>query len=139
MILTFCRSYFPRLPLKIITYRSFRYFETKNFLYELENKLHTRECNGGIKYYDLTNIFQSTLDSRAPLKQKQMTGNHAPFMTKELSKAIMTRFTIRNKYNKWPCRENSLALKQIKNRCTNLKETAKKPYFAKSTENQPFN
>ena len=60
-------------------------------------------------------------------------------MTKELSKAIMTRFTIRNKYNKWPCRENFLDLKQIKNRFTNIKETAKKPYFAKSTENQPFN
>ena len=50
MILTFFRSYFSKLPPKNITYRSFRYFETKYFLCELENKLRTKECNGGVKY-----------------------------------------------------------------------------------------
>ena len=74
MISTFCCSYFSRLPPKTITYRSFRYFEIKHFLYELENKLLTKECNGGLKYDDLTDIFRSTLDSHAPLKQKQAKG-----------------------------------------------------------------
>ena len=103
-------------------YRSFRYFETKYFLYELENKL----C-----------IFRSTLDSHASLKQKQVRGNQAPFMIKKLSKAIMARSRIKNKYNKWPSRQNFLAFKQIKNKCTNLTKAAKKQYFAKSFENQP--
>ena len=67
-----------------------------------------------------------------------MRGNKAPFMTKEMSKAIMTRSRIKNKYNKWPSRENFLALKQIKNKCTNLTKTAEKQYFAKSAENQPL-
>ena len=58
IILTFFRSYFSRLPPKTITYRSFRYFETKDFLYELENKLRSKECNAGAKYDDLTNIFR---------------------------------------------------------------------------------
>ena len=58
MILPFFRSYFPRLPPKTITYRNFRYFETKDFLYELENKLRTKECNGGVKYDDLTSFDQ---------------------------------------------------------------------------------
>ena len=58
--LTFFRSYFSRLPPKALTYRSFRYFETKDFLYELENKLLSKECNGGVKCDDLTNIFPST-------------------------------------------------------------------------------
>ena len=138
MILTFFRSYLSRLPPKIITYRSFRYFETKYFLYEWENKLRTKECNGGIKYDDLTNIFRSTLDSQAPLKQKQFRGNQASFMTKEVSKAIMARSRIKNKYNNWSSRENFLALKHIQNKCTNLAKTAKKQYFVKSTENQPL-
>ena len=125
MILTFFRSYFLKLPPKAITYRSLRYFETKDFLYELENKLRTKECNGGVKYDDLTNIFRSTLYSHAPLKQKQVRGNQAPFMTKELSKAIMTRSKIKNKYNKLPYRENFLALKRMKSKCTNLSNTAK--------------
>ena len=104
----------------------------------MESKLHTKECNGRVKYDDLTNIFLSTIDSHAPLKQKQVRENQAPIMTKELSKTIMTRSRIKKKYNKWPSRETFLALKQIKNTCTNLTKTAKKQYFAKSTENQPL-
>ena len=57
-------------------------------------------------------------------------------MTKELSKAIMGR--PKSKYNKQPSRENFLALKQIKNKCTNLTKIAKKQCLAKSTENQPL-
>ena len=63
-----------------------------------------------------------------------MRGNQAPFMTKELSKAIMTRATIKNKYNKWSSRENLLALKQTKKKCTNLTKTAKKQNVAKSPD-----
>ena len=59
-------------------------------------------------------------------------------MTKELSKAIMTRSKIKNKYSKWPSKENFLALKQIKNKWTNLAKTVTKQYSAKSTENQPL-
>ena len=58
IILTFFPSYFSRLPLKIVTYKNFRYFETKDFLYKLENKLRTKERNGEVKYDDLTNIFR---------------------------------------------------------------------------------
>ena len=47
-----------------------------------------QECNRGVKYDDLTNIFRSTLDSHTPLKQKEVRGNQAAFMTKELSKAL---------------------------------------------------
>ena len=101
-------------------------FETKDFLYELENRLCAIECNVRVKYDDLTNIFRSTLDSHAQLKQNQVRGNHAPFMANELSKAIVTRSKIKNKYNKWPSKEKFLALKQIKNRCTNLKKIPKK-------------
>ena len=50
----------------------------------------------------------------------------------------MTWSSINNKYNKWPSRENFLTLKQIKNKCTNLTETAKKQYFSKTTEKQPL-
>ena len=67
-----------------------------------------------------------------------MRGNPAAFMTKELSKAIMTRSRIKNKYNKWPYRENFLVLKQIKSKRINLTKTAKEQYFAKSAENQTF-
>ena len=59
-------------------------------------------------------------------------------MAKELSKAIMTRSRIKNKYNKWPSRQNFVGHKQMKNKCTNLIKIAIKQYFAKYTENQPL-
>ena len=81
MILTFFRSYFSRLPPKTITYRRFRYFETWDFLYELENKLRTKECNRGVKYDDLTNIFRSTLES-CSTKTKRSEGKSSCFHDK---------------------------------------------------------
>ena len=47
-----------------------------------------------------------------PLKEKQIRGNHAPFMTKELSKAIMEKLKTRYKYLKSPSRENYVSCKK---------------------------
>ena len=47
-------------------------------------------------------------------------------MTKELRKAISIRSRVKNKYNKWPSRENILALQLIKKKCTNLTKAVKK-------------
>ena len=52
-----------------------------------------------------------------------------------MSKTTMAKYRIKKKYNKWASHENFLAFKQIKNKCTNLKRTVKKQYFAKSAEN----
>ena len=57
--------------------------------------------------------------------------NEAPFMTKELSKAIMNRSKLKNRYTKWPSRENFLAFKKQKNICKNLNIKTKKKYFSK--------
>ena len=61
-------------------------------------------------------------------------------MTKELSKAIMDRSRIKNKYLKWPSRENFLEFKKIKNLCKKLTIKAKKHYFSSfSTKNVTSN
>ena len=61
--------------------------------------------------YDVfTNTFRIVLDKHAPIKQKIVRGNETPFMTKELSKAIMNRAKLKYRYTKWPTRENFLAL-----------------------------
>ena len=54
-------------------------------------------------------------------------------MTKELRKAIMDRSRFKNKYLKWPSRENFLAYKKAKNICNSLNKKAKKDYFKKAT------
>ena len=57
-------------------------------------------------YSTFTKVFRLLLEKHAPLKVKKVRGKQSPFMTKELSKAIMNKSKIRNKYQKWPSREN---------------------------------
>ena len=52
--------------------------------------------------------------------------NQAPFMTKELSKAIMKRSRFKNKFNKNPCDENKSMYKKQRNFCSNLLNREKK-------------
>ena len=51
---------------------------------------------------------------RAPLKKKILRGNDAPFMNKELRKAIYTRSRLRNRYFKNPTKENEMSYKTTK-------------------------
>ena len=45
---------------------------------------------------------------------KKLRGNQANFMTKELRKAIMDQSRLKNKYLKWPSRENFWHIKKQK-------------------------
>ena len=55
-------------------------------------------------------------------------------MTKKLSKAVIDKSRIRNKYLKRPPREKFLAQKKVKNKCDPLNKKAKKSYFQKVTQ-----
>ena len=79
-----------------------------------------------------TETFRRVLDTHTSLKTKRVRGNQSPFMTKDLSKAVMNESKTRNKYMKWPSRENFLAVKRVKNYCNNLARTTKKNLFSKS-------
>ena len=57
-------------------------------------------------YEKLSELFVDISNHHALLKEKQKMGNHVPFMTKNLSKVIMEKSKRRNKYLKWPSREN---------------------------------
>ena len=73
-----------------------------------------------------TETLRRILDKHALLKKKRVRGSRSPFMTKELSKAAMNKSKTRNKYIKWPSRENVLAMKRAKNYHNNLTRTTKR-------------
>ena len=83
---------------------------------------------------NLTEIFNDILNNHAPLKQKQVRGNHAPFMTKDLSKAIMNNSKAKNKYLNWPSRENFISYKRTKNKCNSLTKKAKRDFFKEAAK-----
>ena len=93
LIISFFRSYFTRIPSKTIEYRKHKTFDKSKFLHDLDQEL----LKGAIYQNNeemcsiFTRIFQNVLNKHAPLKQKKVRGNHAPFMTKDLSKAIINK------------------------------------------------
>ena len=42
-------------------------------------------------YDDFSNLFKTITDKHAPIKQKKVRGNNAPFITKEPRKSITDR------------------------------------------------
>ena len=55
------------------------------------------------------------LNLYAPMKTKVVRGNNAPFMSKNLRKAIMVRSRLKNKFNKNPSDENRSLFKKQRN------------------------
>ena len=101
------------------------------FLNELDQLLiQDHLYNSQNPYSKLTKIYTDLLDKHAPIKIRRVRGNQAPFMNKELSKAIMNKSRIRNRYLKWPSRENFLALKISKNKSNSVLRKTKKQYFS---------
>ena len=126
LVCSILRASFKNLPPKIVKYRDHKHFYQEKF-HDLDSKLLQgdlfRNCEE--PYEKLSEILIDILNFHAPLKQKQVRGNQAPFMTKELSKAIMVKSEARNRYLKWPSRENCVSHKKSKNICNSLTKKAK--------------
>ena len=71
-------------------------------------------------FSSFTKTFGEVIDKHTPLKSRKVRGNQSPFITKELSKVIMNKSKPRNKYYKYPSRENFSGMKRAKNYCNNL-------------------
>ena len=67
------------------------------------------------------------------MKTKIWRGNDAPFMNKELRKAIYVRSCMKNRFDKDPCNENRAKFKQQRNKCVKLRRKAIKDHFKKAT------
>ena len=99
LIISILRTSFQKLPPKLVIYRNQKNFHESNFLLDLDSRLIQGElyknCDDKI-----SEIFSEVMNYHALLKQKSVQGNYAPFMIKELSKAIMTKSTVKNSYVK---------------------------------------
>ena len=67
-----------------------------------------------------------TFNKHAPMHQKYIRANNAPYMNKTLNKAIMNRSRLKNKYSKCPNAYNEDRYKKQRNYCVNLLRREKK-------------
>ena len=72
----------------------------------------------------------SILNKHAPMKERLVRANNSPFMNKKLTKAIMTRSRLKNKFSKNPNEVNKSIYNKQRNYCVNLLRKVKKNYYA---------
>ena len=78
-------------------------------------------------------IILDTLNRYAPLMKRYIRGNNAPFMTKELCKAIMVRSRLHNKSLNLKTIESREAYRKQRNYCVALLRESKK-YFCENLD-----
>ena len=79
--------------------------------------------------------FTAPPDKHVPIKLKTLRGNQAPFMTRDLRKAIYNRSRLKNNLNKNQTNENRIKYKKQRNKCVSLRKKAIKSHFESITRN----
>ena len=134
LIITFIKSHFSRLKPKIIHYRNFKRFDEQKFIDDVKNADFSFETDDPNENYSaLINTFSLIVEKHAPLKKKIVRGNHAPFITRDLRKAIYTRSKLRNKFIKNPTEVNEKLYKRQRNECVLTRKKSIKQYFSNIT------
>ena len=122
------RAYFPKQAPKIIIYRDYKHFDVTLFRNELLEELNTVQISQ-LDNEIFEDICVKVINIHAPLKEKHVRANNSPFMNKTLSKAVMTRTRLRNKFLKNPTDENRVKYTKYRNYCTRLFRKQKKIYY----------
>ena len=136
LITTFMRSFVSRLKPKIIFFRNYKKFDETKFLADLKNtNFSFTSADPNENYLFLTNSFSKIVEKHVPLKQKTLRGNHSPFVSKELRKAIYTRSRFRNRFLKNPDEINRKLYKQQRNKCVSIRRKSIQHYFSNITSN----
>ena len=128
MTVTVLRTSVPKQAPIVVTYRNCKTLDSVAFSRELNQRLNDIDI-ANVNYDVFQSNFLVLLNEHAPLKKKFVRANNAPFMTKRLSKAIMNRTRLRNKFLKTPNRENEINYKRQRNYCVNLSKKEKKTYY----------
>ena len=99
MTVSVLKTHFPKQKTNIVSYRRYKRFRNNLFRTELDNELLKYDlCYIGYQHF--LNIFLDILNKYAPIKKKCIRANQSNFMARELSKAIMKRPKLHNRFVK---------------------------------------
>ena len=130
MTITVLKSFFQKQDPVTIKYRDYKGFDKSIFHAELNEMLiNNTYNNNNINYNLFESIFMLLLNKHAPIREKYVRANNAPFMNKILSKAVMNRSRLRNRFLRNPTTINKTNYNKHRNYCVNLFRREKKKYF----------
>ena len=128
LTITVMRNLFKKQAPIIISYRDYKHFNHDLFRNELLRDLYNWN-SGKINYDTFEEIIIRLLNQHAPLKERFVRANNSPFMNKPLSKAVMTRSRLRNKFIRNPIHENKVNYTWYRNYCTGLFRKENKLFY----------
>ena len=133
-IVTTCfKSSYVRLQPIRIQYRNYDNFNENDFLSDLQcvpfEQAHSLP-NSELAYEKFKTLYIEVVNKHAPLKHKIRRGNQAPFTTRDLSRQIMIRSRLRNKFNQHKTAQNWNAYKSQSNKCLSVRSKSIKKHFS---------
>ena len=130
MVVTVMKTNFRKLEPKIINYRNYRYFSNDRFREKVTSELSKVVLeNSGKGFNKFLVACKEALNMYAPLKKKYIRGNNSPFMNRILSKEIMKRSRLRNKFLKSKSEADKKNYVKQRNYCVSLLRRTKKEYY----------
>ena len=137
MIVDVMKMHFPKMKPRVIRYQKYKTFNNDAFVNTLRQELTKQKKVLDEKEQDaLSEICTDVLDKHAPQRKRYVRSNHKPLMTNEISKAIMTRTRLRNRFLKNRSTRNRDLFRKQKNLCVSLLRKPKKDYFSNLNEKQ---
>ena len=133
MVTTCFKNAYERLRPINIQYRSYKNFNRDTFLSDLQDVPFEEALsleNSELAYEKFKMLYSEVVEKHAPIKHKVLRGNQAPFITRDLSKQIMIRSRLRNKFNKHKTTENWKAYKSQRNKCTSMRRNNIRKHFS---------
>ena len=128
LTITMLKSSFIKQVPKILKYRNFKRFNIEYFRNDLLYEISKIDFHN-VNREEVETLFMMTLNTHAPMKTKYIRANNSPFMNNELSKTIMVRSRLRNKYLKLNTVESRDAYKKQRNHCVSLLRKVKKNFY----------
>ena len=119
------RAYFVKQTPKVVYYRDYKKFSNDLFRNDILQAQALTDTKENVQT-TIVNIFN---EHAPPQKRRYVRANQAPFMNKKLSKEIMTRSRLRNKFLKTKTDANRKAYNKQRNSCVSLFRREKKSFF----------
>ena len=131
MTVTVSKMFFQKLKPRIINYRDYKFFDNVRYrndlLQEISRSYLEFNDHGFSGFFDTC---RTTLDQHEPRKKMYARSNHMPFTNKTLSKEIMKRTKLRNKFLKERTEKTEIVMSHKEtNYCVSLLKKTKKRIF----------
>ena len=119
----------------VVSYRNYKDFHNETFKDSLRYGLNVQgQFLNGKGLDAFSTICTEMFDKHAPKKKRYIRYNHKLFINNEISKAIMTKSRLRNRFIQNRSKENRKLFCKQRKKCVSVPRKSKKDHFGNLTE-----